>query len=553
MPERKPLIVCGLGHVGYRVAKLAAKLGERVTVISMKPVRDTWRKELHPLRVRFVIGDATNPLVLHKAGIASARAVIITTDNDLANISIMLDAKKKNPGIKVVIRLFNHKLAEDIETHLGVQRALSVPMLASPAFTAASLGIQMMDSFSAATGNFSVARLTVTRSGPAKPGNFWGAAVTRIVGVLRSGRDTILPAEDFVLQAGDEVLVLAEEAEPATRFAKFAQEFGVHPHGAQKVKIPVLRRIAGSLHDAAGFLRRLSFAARLLIVSLVGIMAVSTAVFHHALRIPVLDALYFVVATMTTIGYGDINLLAAPPAIKLYGIFLMLAGAALIASVFSLITNFIFRLRFRELMSGVRVRKRDHIIVAGLGAVGSRLVKELASAGEKVVVIEKNADAELRQSLPPRVPFVQGDASHDETLVLANIAAAKSVVSVTGSDVTNLSIGLLSKRLNPEIRTTLRLFDPELAEKVQGGMGINHVISASAASAPTFVAAALLPATRHCVVWGDWIIAFCTGVSEQELSAEKFSRWQKIRDASGHEALVVAARPIPRHKRQVRT
>jgi len=532
-----------MGHVGLRVADILSRLGEHVVIISLNPVRENWRKKLPPSRVRFVVGDATNTGILDKAGITKATAVIITTDNDLANISIMLDAKKKNPAVNVVIRLFNHKLAEDIETHLGVQRALSVPVLASPAFTAASLGMRHLDSFTALDGTYSVMRLRITSERAIVARKLPESPDSHIVAILR-GREALFPRENFSLRSGDEILLLSKGANLTNHLAELVEKYEI----PAMLNSPVstgksgLKKILDRLRDAVSFLRRLSFAARLLIVSVIGITTVSTVVFHHALKIPVLDALYFVVATITTTGYGDINLLNASPVVKVYGIFLMLAGAALIASAFSLITNFIFRLRFRELLRGVRVRKNRHIIVAGLGSVGLRLVKQLAKAGERVVVVDKNADTELRQLLPVRIPFVQGDAALPETLVTANITAAKSVVAVTGNDITNLSIGLLSKKLNPNIRTTLRLFDPDLAEKVQGGMGIDHVISASASSAPAFVASALLPAVRHCLVWGSWLVVFCDIAAEKRPKDEKFSRWRQV--GAGLDGLTIVARPL---------
>ena len=50
-----------------------------------------------------------------------------------------------------------------------------------------------------------------------------------------------------------------------------------------------------------------------------------------------MDALYFVWTTVMTVGYGDIALKDASDGVKLYGMALMLAGAAFIAILFALL------------------------------------------------------------------------------------------------------------------------------------------------------------------------------------------------------------------------
>ena len=47
-----------------------------------------------------------------------------------------------------------------------------------------------------------------------------------------------------------------------------------------------------------------------------------------------LDALYFVVVTFATVGYGDINLLEAPAEVKVYGIVAIMLGGLTLALAF---------------------------------------------------------------------------------------------------------------------------------------------------------------------------------------------------------------------------
>jgi Trk K+ transport system NAD-binding subunit len=61
---------------------------------------------------------------------------------------------------------------------------------------------------------------------------------------------------------------------------------------------------------------------------------------------------------------------------------------------------------------------------------------------------------------------------------------------VTSSDIVNLETALNIQALNPDIRVVQRLFDPDLAARVERAFGIHISRSPSALAAPTFAAAA---------------------------------------------------------------
>jgi voltage-gated potassium channel len=133
----------------------------------------------------------------------------------------------------------------------------------------------------------------------------------------------------------------------------------------------------------------------------------------------------------------------------------------------------------------------DHVVVCGLGKVGYRVVKELLSLGEDVVGIEHNAERpfleEIRQM---NVPVLLDDARRRETLEKARVRQASAIVACTQDDLTNLDIALDARELNPGIKVVLRMFDAQLADRVQRGFGIHTAFSTSALAAPIFAAAA---------------------------------------------------------------
>jgi Trk K+ transport system NAD-binding subunit len=190
----------------------------------------------------------------------------------------------------------------------------------------------------------------------------------------------------------------------------------------------------------------------------------------------------------------------------LYGTFLMLCGAAFAAMLFSMITDLILRARLRDLFLRRTSRHRGHIIVAGLGRIGFRLVGDLIRHGEEVVAIEHRENGEFVQPARELATVILGNAKTEETLRKAGLAGAKAVVAATDDDLANLSIGLAVKRARPDCRVVLRVFDSLLAEKMRQGLSVESVLSVSGAAAPTFIGSVLCPDMLHGLVLNDCLV-----------------------------------------------
>jgi Trk K+ transport system NAD-binding subunit len=230
-------------------------------------------------------------------------------------------------------------------------------------------------------------------------------------------------------------------------------------------------------------------------------------VFHFGMDLDWPDALYFVITTVTTVGYGDISPRDASIALKLYACLLMILGSATIATLYSIITDFIVTARFQQLLGLQRVPHEGHVVVVGLGNVGYRVVDELRKADVQVVGIDRDPAAPLVEAVRLRTPVVLGDARLAATLEQAGAARARAVLALTGDEAANLSVCLAMEQLDRRVRTVLRLFDADFARKVQAALAVDAAVSPSHIAAPTFVAAALYPNVRHALVLDDWLLA----------------------------------------------
>ena len=84
------------------------------------------------LGVPVIYGDARRDELLVQAGIARARAVVCATDDDLTNLEVALDAKRENPRIRVVMRMFDQRVAGKVRGALGLDETFSTSALAGP-------------------------------------------------------------------------------------------------------------------------------------------------------------------------------------------------------------------------------------------------------------------------------------------------------------------------------------------------------------------------------------------------------------------------------------
>jgi Trk K+ transport system NAD-binding subunit len=133
-----------------------------------------------------------------------------------------------------------------------------------------------------------------------------------------------------------------------------------------------------------------------------------------------------------------------------------------------------------------------HVIVVGLGNVGTSVTGQLHDLGFDVACIDNNPDAlGIPMARQLGLPVVIGDAFRDETLRAAGLDTCIALVSVTSQDIVNLETALNARALRDDVRIVLRLTDDDLAERLQ--KTISNTVSRSVPylAAPAFAIAML--------------------------------------------------------------
>jgi voltage-gated potassium channel len=208
---RNHVVVCGLGRVGYRVTKELLRLGEEVIGIE-RNVDVPFLEELQQIKVPVLLGDARTREMLEKARVSEASAIVVCTDDDLTNLDIALDARELKPDIKVVMRMFDGKLAEKVRRGFGIRTAFSTSALAAPVFAAAATRARIDQSFYLDDVLMNVARATIEQDSPLVGRTVaWAEKELDLTVVLHEGQGTAdpHPAPDVSLRAGDCLVVFA--------------------------------------------------------------------------------------------------------------------------------------------------------------------------------------------------------------------------------------------------------------------------------------------------------------------------------------------------------
>lgn len=487
------VVVCGLHDEGLRVVEQLHATGVRVVVVDEAP-DDRLVGALADLGVPHHAADSRVAATLADAGIAGALALVCVESDDLHTLATALLARELRPDLRVVAQLRNAAVGRAL-ADVGVA-VLDVARLAAPSLVEACLheGRWTLDLGATA---LRVVETRCLRDGTLR--ELYGDLAPVAVVPAADGHAVMTPGRDARVVAGDAVVVVGSDAELdavglGSRKASVEQPF----IGARAPRPP--RSRDSLLRD---LLADVDTRIKLALVALLGLVVLSMAMLLVGYREPggrrmsPLDALYFTVETIGTVGYGDFYFRDQSPWLRGWAIVLMIVGATLATVFFALLTNVLIGRRIEETLGRRRITGLEqHVIVVGLGSIGLAAIDGLRARGVDVVVVERDEGNRFLPHLRDReVPVLLADATLSETLDRLRLERARAVAVLTSDDLTNLETGLAVRdRLGErwtDVPVVLRLFDRRLAATVSGSFDFRHVRSPAALAAPWFVGAAL--------------------------------------------------------------
>ncbi len=478
-----PIVLCGLGRVGWRVLECLRSSG--FPVVAVDTVADPADPRL--AGVRLVRGDCRNADILREAGIVEARGAIIATSDDLVNISSALMVRRTAPKVRIVLRMFNQNLVARLGKAVPNVTALSVSALAAPLLALTATTGELIAAFAVGDGRRQVFEFHVPADSPlhGKPLHRFDESGRCLV-LAHSSRARpprlLLDLEpDAPIATGDRLVVMARPGD----FQRLLN------HDSDDLSdVLWAGRIRRFSRVAYRTLSQMDLAVKVCAATLLVVVTTSTTIYHFGLGYGWANSLYHTISVVSTgadlggqqyEGWGQVFV----SGLKMF-------GTILVAAFTAIFTNFLLRARLGGALEVRRIPDSGHMVVIGLGNVGYRVVEELVHQGEQVVVVEQKADSPFIPTCRRTgVPVIVGDATIRETLLQARVKEARAVIAATSSDLVNLEVALLVAELNEQQRVVVRLGDSVLAETARTAAGVKMAVSLPELAAPAFLAGLL--------------------------------------------------------------
>ncbi|MBD9703336.1 NAD-binding protein [Streptomyces sp. ID01-12c] len=428
-------------------------------------------------------GEATEA-VLAEAGVERAAALALVYDDDETNIRAALTARRLNPRLRLVLRLYNRRLGQHIEELLDQASALATGGTAADGvdgFGASTTVLSDADTAAPALAATAVAgtskvvqtdglMLRAVERPPGRAGQ--GAGGQGSAGLCTLALLSATTNDPAGTEGSEGSGERGPQLLPDERAVAEATRRGTVVLDTVRYAGPALPpgRSGGGPLGAFG-----SLLSRRLRWSLAGMIG---CVFALAVAQMVITGEHPLQATYATL--LDLFGIADPATDQsdsrqilqlLSGLMGLLLLPVLLAAVLEALGTF---------RSGTALRKpprglSGHVVLLGLGKIGTRVLARLRDLHIPVVCVEEDPEARgLAEARRLRVPVILGDVTQEGVLEAAKIHRAHALLAVTSSDTTNLEAGLYARSVRPDLRVVLRLYDDDFATAVYRTLRAAH-------------------------------------------------------------------------------
>ncbi|MFI8947506.1 NAD-binding protein [Streptomyces sp. NPDC053750] len=430
-------------------------------------------------------GDGTQELeaaeptedVLAEAGVDRAAALALVYDDDETNIRAALTARRLNPRLRLVLRLYNRRLGQHIEELLDQSAALatgggqvagldgveaSTTVLSDADTAAPALAATALVGTSKVVETDGLLLRAVERR-PPRPGEVADPGLCTLALLSTTSND---PAgADGSEDSGDQgpqLLPDAAAVEAATGRGTVVLEqvsYSGPPLPAGRAGVPPFgelfsRRLRWSLAGLAGCVVALA----------VALMVVTGDHPLHATYVTLLD--------LFSINEPAHNKDTGRQILQLLSGFVgLLLLPVLLAAVLEALGTFRSASTLRKPPRGLG----GHVVLLGLGKIGTRVLTRLREMDIPVVCVEADPEARgMATARRLRVPVVLGDVTQEGVLESAKVHRAHSLLALTSVDTTNLEAVLYARSVRSDLRVVLRLYDDAFATAVYRTLRAAH-------------------------------------------------------------------------------
>jgi Trk K+ transport system NAD-binding subunit len=481
-------LICGLGNLGQHCVIYLTQFGVKIVAIESH-LPSNWELANIPNLVdKLIVGDCRQNNILEQAFINQCRAALIVTDNERVNTETALAIRQLNSQTRLVIRSSKTNLNQLLAQQLGNYIAFDPTQLPAPSFAFAALGTDILGVINIENQWLRVVQTNITLNHKWCNSRYLNEINNRERRLLSYNNSYVW--EDGLIRERDS-LVYIEIADHSI----FRPIFDSSESNKFNLKL--------YLSDFYKSFWQLTFQQKMQRVAVLSFFIVTfllvLGIFLFHLYYPKLTVIesFYMTAILILGGYADLfdDFQDAPGLIKFFGLFLTVIGTAFVGVLYALLTEALLSSKFQFSQRRPSTPKQDHIIIIGLGRIGTQVSKLLLQFNQLLLGITNNYN--FKQNLLPQMSIIFGNFF--ENINKINIQKAKSVVITTNDEILNLEIALMINSLNPETYLIIRTFEQRLSQHLSHLLPNANIICAYAVAAEAFVGAA----------FGENILSLC--------------------------------------------
>ncbi|MEU8531642.1 NAD-binding protein [Streptomyces parvulus] len=422
--------------------------------------------------------EASEPTedVLAEAGVERAGALALVYDDDETNIRAALTARRLNPRVRLVLRLYNRRLGQHIEALLDQSAALAVGdgrPLRTDGVESSTTVLSDADTAApalAATALVGTSKIVETdglllravERNPPLPGQVADPGLCTLALLSATSNDPAGADGSEDSGEGPQLLPDAAAVRAATGRGTVVLEqvsYSGPPLPAGRASVPPFAEL---------FSRRLRWSLAGLAACVVALaVALMVVTGDHPLH-----ATYVTLLDLFSINEPAHNADSGRQVLQLLSGFVgLLLLPVLLAAVLEALGTFRTATALRKPPRGLG----GHVVLLGLGKIGTRVLTRLREMDIPVVCVEADPEARgMATARRLRVPVVLGDVTQEGVLEAAKIHRAHSLLALTSVDTTNLEAVLYGRSVRSGLRVVLRLYDDDFATAVYRTLRAAH-------------------------------------------------------------------------------
>jgi voltage-gated potassium channel len=215
-----------------------------------------------------------------------------------------------------------------------------------------------------------------------------------------------------------------------------------------------------------------------------------------------LDAIYMVVLTVSTVGLKEVHDLSGNPMLEAFTILVIVVG---VSTTLYIVGVFVQMMTEGEINRALGIRRAtreikqlsNHTVICGFGRVGEILAHELHRHKKPFVVVENDPER-IGDATSLSYLALNHDATEEDALRAAGVDRASTLATTLPRDADNVFITLTARNLNPKVTIIARGEFPSTEKKLIQA-GADRVVLPAAAGALRMAAMITRPAALELI------------------------------------------------------